>query len=313
MDFGIADLDVPPLALGTMYFGTTVPRADALACLDEAFELGARFWDTANNYAFWAGGTGDESESTIGAWLAARGPSAREAVVLATKIGARPRRPGSGLSHTQGLSRTAIREQVAGSLRRLGVDDVDVLYAHIDDHDVPLGETLGALGELVDEGWTRQIAASNLTPDRLREAMTTPAAHSYAALQQRFTYLRPEPGADLAPHVLLDDDCQMVCMEQGLTMLGYSPLLSGAYTRPDRPLPTGYSASAGALTALRDVASAHSLDAGQAVLAWMTGRHMPVLPVVGVSSPRQVRSAWAATMTRLDPDELLRLENARDR
>ena len=96
MDFGIADLDVPPLALGTMYFGTTVPRADALACLDEAFELGARFWDTANNYAFWAGGTGDESESTIGAWLAARGPSAREAVVLATKIGARPRRPGSG-------------------------------------------------------------------------------------------------------------------------------------------------------------------------------------------------------------------------
>lgn len=309
-DFSIGSLDVPPMALGTMYFGTQVPREAAMSCLDVAHEVGARFWDTANNYAFWAGGIGDESEATIGAWLRSRGPSARGEVTIATKIGARPATPGAGLEDVLGLSRAAIRPQVLDSLRRLGTDRVDVLYAHVDDRAVPLAETLGALGELVDEGLVGEIAASNLAPERVRETAATPAPVRYTALQQRFSYLVPRPGADLGPHVLLDDDTEEACAAAELTMTGYAPLLSGAYTRTDRPLPDGY-VDGGALAPLREVADTHGLDAGQAVLAWMTQRARPVLPVVGVSRPEQVRSAWSAVHTDLTDEEATRLDTAR--
>lgn len=304
-----------PMALGTMYFGTTVPRDTAVACLDRAHELGATFWDTANNYAFWAGGTGDESETVLGSWFAARGSASRDAVVVATKIGARPAPAGGGAPTGVGLSAPAVREQTLHSLRRLQTDRIDVLYAHVDDREVPFAETLGALSELVDEGLVRELAASNLEPRRLREAVAVGRAvgRGYQALQQRFTYLVPDPTTDLSPHVLLDDEVERTCTAEGLMMLGYSPLLSGAYTRPDRELPEGYTTSVtrGALATLAEVASEADLDEGQTVLAWMAQRDVPVLPVVGVSSPGQVESAWNAVTTALAPDALVLLDEAR--
>lgn len=309
--FRIGQIAIDPVALGTMYFGTRVRAKDAAACLDTAFEVGARFWDTANNYAFWADGTGDEAETTIGHWLARRGPAVRDQVVLATKVGARPTGPGTGLEKVQGLSRAAIRSQLEGSLRRLGVDHVDVLYAHIDDAAVPLTETLGALSELVEEGSVVEIAASNLTVARLQEALCVDTKHTYAALQQRFTYLVPAPGTDLSPHVLLDDRIADLCTSNDVTMLGYSPLLSGAYTREDRPLPVGYTATPAASSTLRQVAADHGLDVGQTVLAWMVERPQPVIPVVGVSRPEQVLSAWTAVTTALEPDAITMMTEAR--
>lgn len=309
--FDIGQVDVPAMALGAMYFGTHVPTASAHACLDYAFETGARFWDTANNYAFWAGGTGDESEETIGSWLAARGSAARDHVVLATKVGARPRTAGAGLEDTLGLSRRAVRDQVDASLTRLRTDHLDVLYAHVDDRDTAFEETLGVFGELRDEGKIRAVAASNLTAPRLEAAMQCTTATAYQALQQRFTYLAPRTDADLGAHVLLDEEVSRVCREYGLTQLGYSPLLSGAYTRGDRTLPDGYEPSDAALSALREIADAHGLDAGQAVLAWMVCRADPVLPVVGVSRPEHVASAWDAVGADLSADEIERLEEGR--
>lgn len=310
-NFRIGQVKVPPMALGTMYFGTHMPAGQAMSCLDTAFESGARFWDTANNYAFWAGGTGDESESVIGRWLAAHGSAARGEVVVATKVGARPARPGGDLDDVLGLSPSAIRDQVNGSLRRLGVGHVDVLYAHIDDRDVPLAETLGAFSELVDDGKTRVIAASNLSADRLREASAVGTDHGYAALQQRFTYLVPDQDADLSPHVLLDDQVAGVCAEAGMAMLGYAPLLSGAYTRSDRALPVGYTPNPTAVRSLQEIAQVHGLDAGQAVLSWMVHRTRSVVPVVGVSRPEQVRSAWEAVTGSLTCEETARLDEAR--
>lgn len=310
-NFHIGTLPIPPMALGTMYFGTQVPAERAATCLDQAFDCGARFWDTANNYAFWAGGLGDESETVIGDWFTARGPSARDQVVLATKVGARPSRPGARLDDVLGLSRESVRTQVHDCLRRLRTDRIDVLYAHIDDRSVPLVETLGVLSELVEEGLVREVAASNLAADRLREAMEAPAPSHYCALQQRFSYLVPRPDANLSPHVLLDDEIVRLCGEHALTPLGYSPLLSGAYTRAERPLPEGYGPSRNALQALEEVAEAHELDEGQAVLAWMVGRGDPVVPVVGVSAPEQVSSAWQAVTTKLSTAELSRLDDAR--
>lgn len=304
-----------PVAMGTMFFGTQVPADQSTSCLNHAYDLGMRFWDTANNYAFWAGGVGDESEMVLGDWFATCGPAARDDVVLATKVGARPRPGGTDLTQALGLSAPMVRTQALDSLRRLRTDRIDLLYAHIDDRTVPLAETLDALGELVEEGLVRQIAASNLTAPRLKEAVEVGKStrHAYTALQQRFSYLIPSPTADLVPHVLLDDQMEITCTESDLTMLGYSPLLSGAYTRPDRAIPDGYNTSTTrhALTVLAEVAEQASLDAGQTVLAWMAQRSSPVLPVVGVSSAEQVASAWQAVTSDLTNDALNRLETAR--
>ncbi|MGC5629286.1 aldo/keto reductase [Georgenia sp. Z1344] len=302
-----------PLTLGTMYFGTHVPARIAHDVLDRARDLGATSWDTANIYAHWAGRDGGESERTLGAWFAERGSVARDDVTLATKIGNLPVPGGPGPGGTTGLGAGAVRRQVTDSLRRLRTDRVEVLYAHIDDHHTPLDETLGALSALVDEGLVRQVAASNFSAVRLRDALAVPTAHRYTALQQRFTYLRPAEGADLSPHVLLDDTVAHLSVRSGLTLLGYSPLLSGAYTRSERPIPEQYHTAAlgPALLKLSEVASGAGLDAGQTVLAWMSQRVRPVLPVVGVSSVEQLEAAWQGVTTELGADALTALDDAR--
>jgi aryl-alcohol dehydrogenase-like predicted oxidoreductase len=306
-------LTVPRMVLGTMFFGTTVPIDRARACLDRAYELGARFWDTANNYSSWVGGTGDESEACIGDWLAARGSSVRDGVVLATKLGARAAPGGTSLADALGLSRDVVRPQLINSLWRLRTDRVDVLYAHLDDVTTPFEETLGALSELVEEGLVGRIAASNLTAPRLRQALATPSLHRYQALQQRFSYLDPDPATDLGVQIVLDDEVTEICADAGVTLLGYSTLLAGAYTRDDRPLPDGYDTPPNrrALVTLAEEADRAGLDHGQTVLAWMVQRRRPVIPVIGASTPGQVDAAWQATATPLDPTALDRLDGAR--
>ena len=185
---GTSDLAVPPLAVGTANFGTQVEAQAAYRILDASFDAGATFVDTANNYAFWAdGGTGDEAESVLGGWLAAR-PGVRDRVTLATKVGARPRPGGHGFGETLGLSATAIRAQVEDSLRRLRTDRVELLYAHIDDTGTPLAETVGALQEEVRRGTARAIGCSNITAPRLFTALQVAGSGPrYVAVQQRFT------------------------------------------------------------------------------------------------------------------------------
>lgn len=310
-----SDLAVPPLALGTMYWGTDVTTADSHALLDVAVEHGASFVDTANNYAFWrAGGTGDESEQTIGSWLAGRGPAARDSVTLATKVGARPATSGGDLSQVLGLRPAAVAGQLRASLQRLQTDHVDLLYAHIDDPDVEPAEVLDGMQQLVDDGLARAIAASNLVASRLEQAVAAGSpGRSYLGLQNRFTYLTPAPEADLAPHVLLDDAVASVADNAGIQLLGYSPLLGGAYTRDDRPLPDGYrhAGTEAALDVLHEQAARAGLDAGQTVLAWMGQRQPSVIPIVGISNRAQLDSAITAAATPLSAEAIRALDRAR--
>lgn len=301
------------MALGTMHFGTQVPTAQALLCLDAAAEVGATFWDTANNYAFWAGGAGDESESLIGSWFAAHGSAARDRITLATKAGAKPRPGYSDLDHVEGLSASALRTQVTDSLRRLRTDRIDLLYTHIDDTTVPLEETTGALADLVEEGIVREVAASNLTAPRLREAVTAADRVRYRALQQRFTFLDADPAVDTFPQVILDEATETVAEAAEIVLVAYSPLLSGAYTRSDRPLPPEYrtARTEDALAVLREVTGEVDLDAGQVVLAWMRQRRRQVTPIVGVSCPEQITAAWTAVHHDLPADAVAALEAAR--
>ena len=217
------------------------------------------------------------------------------------------------LDHVQGLSARAVREQVTASLQRLRTDHLDLLCAHLDDPTVALAETLGVCGELVDEGPVREIGASNLTAERLGHALDVPGQHGYRAVQQRFTYLPTAPGVSTGPQVVLDPATEAIAASRQVPLLGCSPLLSGAHTRTDRPLPAEYDTpDAGRrLDTLRSVAQQVGLDAGQVVLAWMHQRPTPVPPVVGVSRPDQVRSAWQAVTTTLPDDAITRLDVAR--
>lgn len=185
------------IALGTIPFGTTVDEATSFAILDRFVEGGGTILDTANNYPFWLeGATGDESETTIGRWLASR--RNRDQVVISTKCGARPSVPGARtLDAAEGLSAGVIRAAIDGSLRRLGIDHVDVYWAHIDDRSAPLEETIAAFDELVLAGKAKEVGASNHAVWRLERARSLAAARGatrYSHVQLRHSYLRPRPG-----------------------------------------------------------------------------------------------------------------------
>ena len=231
------------ICLGTMYFGTTTDEDRARQLLDRYVERGGRLIDTANSYSFWAGGIGVESEQLIGRWLADRG--ARSDVLVATKVGARPETVGAPWpERAEGLSAKVIREQFERSTERLGTDRVDLYYSHIDDANTSLEETLGAFAELVAEGSVGALGASNLTAARLREAREVSEKHGwpgYQAVQQRHTYLVPDPAVDFLPQRAVDQELSDYAAAQtDLVLFGYSALLSGAYTRSDRPLAPEY-------------------------------------------------------------------------
>ncbi|MCP2167606.1 aldo/keto reductase [Goodfellowiella coeruleoviolacea] len=304
---------VSALCLGTLPFGSTVDERTSFAILDRFREAGGTFLDTANNYVFWAG-TGDESETVVGRWLASRG--ARDEMVVATKIGARPRRAGGDLSDAEGLSAPAVRTAVEASLRRLGVDRLDVCYAHIEDRSVPLTETLGAFADLVDRQRIAVLGCSNHALWRLERARGLARAHgwpAYTCVQQRHSYLRPRPGVRLpeAGHTLISDELlDYARHEPDLTLLAYSSLLFGAYTRADKPLPEHYDhpGTTRRLAVLRAVAAELGATPNQVVLAWLLAGDPPVLPVVGVSTVAQVEECLAATELTLDEEVLARLD-----
>ena len=292
------------ISLGTMNFGTTLDRADAFRILDVFTDRGGQVVDTANCYASWIG-TGDESELAIGAWHRSRGR--RDRIRLATKVGGRPV-PGGTLMDWEGLAPPAVRAAVEDSLRRLDTDHVDVCFAHLMDPAVPLEDTLGAFEELVAEGKVREIGLSNQDLAGLRRAGTR-----VTWLQQRHSYLQPMPGASFAVQQVLTPEMAAYVRETpGLTVQGYSPLLSGAYTRPDRELWPHYHhpGTEVRLAALRKVAGDLGVSENHVVLAWMLASTPPVQPVIGVSSEAQLADCFAATELVLSDDHLRCLEAA---
>src|SRR3954452_5502917 len=160
---GSSGLDVSTLCLGTNVFGWTADEATSHAVLDAYVAGGGTFVDTADVYSAWVdGNSGGESETIIGSWLA-KNPDKRDDLVVATKV--------SQLAPNKGLGRDAILGAADASLQRLQTDRIDLYWAHYDDPDTPLEETLAAFGELIDAGKVRAIGASNYTAPRLAEAL----------------------------------------------------------------------------------------------------------------------------------------------
>lgn len=319
---GRDELTVSVLCLGTMYFGTTIPEETAFALLDRYVAAGGDFLDTANCYAFWADGaspTGGESEALLGRWLRSRGLAGQ--VKVASKVGAGPARPGEPYDahNREGLSAQVITDQARASRDRLGVERIDLYYAHADDRATPLRETLSAFGALIAEGTVGMIAASNYPAWRLalaRDVAAEAGLPRYAAIQQRHTYLEPRPIrmpiTDAIQLPVTDELIDYATANPELTVLAYSPLLNGAYTRADRPLHPYYDHpdSAARLAVLREVAKELGATCNQVVLAWLLGGERPILPVLGVSTVAQLDEALESLDLVLDPATRQRLAEA---
>ncbi|WP_262281648.1 aldo/keto reductase [Micromonospora sp. MA102] len=313
--------EVSVLSLGAMLFGTATDEATSYAILDRYVEAGGTFIDTSDNYAFWQnGGQGGESEELLGRWRRSRGIGGE--VVIATKLGARPLAPGTSyLDNAEGLSAKVIRESAERSRERLGVEKLDLLYAHIEDRTVPLEETVHGFAELVAEGTVGLLGASNHRAWRVERARSLAAAAGlpgYEVLQYHRSYLPPR--LDLPSDLDPDGDVGWVGpdlasylrAEPQLTLVAYSPLLKGAYAKAER-LGEGYALPSvpGRLAALRAVADETGATVNQVVLAWLTGGDVPAIPLVGFSSVAQLEESLAAVDLELTPEQRTRLDTAR--
>lgn len=307
---GASGVEVSALCFGTDLIGSRIGRAASFELLDVFRESGGTFIDTGNFYAAWLPGcSGGESESTIGAWLKERG--CRNEMAVATKLGFDyPGSPG-------GLSAGEIERECEKSLRRLGTDRLDLYYAHRDDPGTPLPETMEAFHRLVRAGKVRAIAASNLRVWRIAEANTLSGLNGwsqYCAVEQRHTYFRPRHGADFGPQLCINADLKEYCRARGLTLIAYSVLMQGAYTRGDKPVPAQYAGpdSDERFAALKEVAAETGATLSQTVIAWMLHSDPPVLPIIAGSNPDQVRENVAALNVKLTEDQVRRLDTAGD-
>ncbi|GGP79680.1 aldo/keto reductase [Saccharothrix coeruleofusca] len=311
---------VSALALGAMLFGTVVEEERAFAVLDRYVAAGGTFLDTANNYAFWINGTqGGESEALLGRWRRSRGIT--DEVVIATKLAGRPKKPGRDFFNLEGLAPQVIRESSARSRELLGVEKLDLLYAHGDDMTVPQRDVVEAFAGLVRDGTVDMIGVSNHWSWRLeRWRATAEAANlpSYSVIQYHHTYLRAR--GDVPGRRSKDGDQGLFSAElitylrdrPELTLVAYTPLLSGAYVREDRPLGElhDHAGTKARLRALHEVVRQTGATANQVVLSWMIGGDLPVIPLVGASSVEQLDESLEAVDLELTADQRALLDAA---
>jgi len=312
--------DTPPaerLVLGAMMFGTAVDEATSFAVLDRFVDAGGRWIDTADCYAFWASesGYGGQSEDVLGRWFAAR-PGVRDRVLLSTKFGAEPRDAADWPASRTGLSPAAIREQITGSLRRLGTDHVDLAWGHMEDRSVPIEETADACAALVSDGVTTRIGLSNHPAwrvERARRHAIAQGVEPFSVIQHAYSYLQPRPGTLTGNHRFgwLSDDLVDLATVEGLEVWAYTPLLSGAYDNPAKPIREifDHPGSTRRLAVLDDVAAQVGATRGQVVLAWLAARG--IRPMLGGSKVHQLDAAVAALSLDV-PTELLELMNGVD-
>lgn len=228
----IADnkLEISNVCLGAMNFGSTTDKKSSYAVLDAYVDRGGNFIDTSNNYAHWAG-TGDESETLLGEWL--RDRKCRDKVIIATKVGFDRHGEGAGLKKEQ------IEYWCDQSLKKLGTDYIDLYYAHVDDPDTPLEETMGAFDSLVKKGKVRVLGGSNYDTWRFAEANMTAKEKGltpYSVMQQRFTYLNVR--GDAAPkypfNEFVNRERLRYLNKQNMPLVAYSCLAKGGYENPER-------------------------------------------------------------------------------
>jgi aryl-alcohol dehydrogenase-like predicted oxidoreductase len=306
---GSTGLHVSAIGLGCMGMSELygpAERSESLATLHRALELGVTFLDTSDTYGLGA------NEQLLGEFIAAG--DHREQVVLATKFGA-VREAGSG--RPVGLRGDAayVREAGDASLRRLGVDYVDLYYVHFPDPRTPIEETVGAMAELVGAGKVRHLGLSNVSADQLRRAHQV---HPIAAVQNEWSLFTRDIEESVVP----------ACRELGVGLVPYSPLsrgfLTGAYTSTDQlaandfrravPRFNGEDArhNGDLLKPIQRIADAHRATLGQIALAWLFGQgdiqHASVVPIPGTKRRARLEENAGAIDVKLAADEMADLD-----
>jgi aryl-alcohol dehydrogenase-like predicted oxidoreductase len=279
------DLVVHELCLGTNVFGWSADEAQSHAVLDAYAAHGGNFLDTADVYSSWIeGNVGGESETIIGNWMKKHGN--RNEIVLATKVAKHPSRPG--------LSPANIIAACNDSLKRLQSDHIDIYYAHHDDKEVPLEETLGAFAQLIAEGKVRYIAASQYTGKRLQEALDISAKHnlpSYIALQDQYNLVSRHP---------FESEQQPVLAANNISAIPFYGLargfLSGKYREgkvvesvraegvKEFATPKGYAT----LTVMDQIARDHNCSVSAVSLAWLRSNPQLSTPIASARTVEQL-------------------------
>ncbi|MFF3004011.1 aldo/keto reductase [Kitasatospora sp. NPDC057940] len=285
------------------FYGPT-DRPEALATLDAALEAGVTLFDTADAYGF------GRNEELIGPFVRAN----RDRVVLATKFALERTEDDPGRRSIRN-DPAYIRAAVDASLRRLGVDEIDLYYMHRRDPAVPLADSVGTMAELVRAGKVRRLGLSEVTGAELREAY---AIHPIAALQSEWSVFARDVERTAVP----------AAAELGVAFVPYSPLgrgfLTGAFqaaeqlaaddVRRTQPRFTGANAAANTelLAPLREIATARGVTLAQVALAWVHQRAevhgLTVVPIPGTRRRSRLAENTAAATLRLTAEELALLE-----
>ncbi|WP_330271986.1 aldo/keto reductase [Lentzea sp. NBC_00516] len=298
------DLDVSRLCLGGNVFGWTADEDQSFAVLDAYTEAGGNFVDTADVYSAWGeGNSGGESEAIIGRWLAGR--SDRDQIVVATKVGM--------LAGFNNQKRDTVLTAAERSLKRLGVDHIDLYYNHLDDTSTPLEETLAAYDQLVRDGKVRYVAASNFSAERLAKALEIQEREGFA----KFVALQPE--YSLVSRDKFEGELQDTVAKLGLATLTYSSLAKGFLSGKYRPGVEVQSARAGAaskyldehglqiLEVLDELAETHETSVAAVALAWLAQQPTVAAPIASARTLEQLGDLLPALTLELTQAEVDRL------
>lgn len=303
---GSSPLEISPLVLGGNVFGWTADKAASFAVLDAFVAGGGTMIDTADVYSAWAPGhQGGESESLIGEWRRAR-PGAP--VLIATKVGMLPGEGGAKLAPAR------IIAACEASLKRLGVETIDLYFAHQDDEDVPQEAVAEAFARLVQAGKVRVLGASNFHAARLKAAIDG-ARHAglphYQALQ---------PEYNLVSRHKFEGELQDYCVTHNIGVVPYYGLASGFLTgkyrasadlgksiRGGRMTPLLEDKGKAVLAAMDAVAAETGATLAQIALAWLIAQPGVTAPIASATSTAQIEELLGAMALSLTPDQLDRL------
>jgi aryl-alcohol dehydrogenase-like predicted oxidoreductase len=286
--------------MGMSEFYGTADEDEALRTIRRALELGVTFLDTADMYGPFT------NEELVGRAIAGR----REEVVLATKFG-NVRNADGSRGGIRG-DREYVLQACDGSLRRLGVDHIDLYYQHRVDPDTPIEETVGAMAELVEAGKVRHLGLSEAAPETIRRAHAT---HPITALQTEYSLWTRDPEAEILPTV----------RELGIGFVAYSPLgrgfLSGRFRSPD-DIPEGdfrrnhprfqgenFGRNLDLVERVQELAAEKGVTPGQLALAWVLAQGADIAPIPGTTRVAHLEENVAALEVELTADDLAELES----
>lgn len=307
---GNTDIKVSKMGLGCLYFGARDSKEKSFRRLDQYTAAGGNFLDTANMYAHWINDdtTGGESERMIGEWINER--NNRSDMIIATKVGF----PYDDADY--GTSKEQIKAECEKSLERLDTDYIDLYYAHTDDFNTPMEESLEAFNELIEEGKVRQIGASNFKAWRLERARQICKRNdwvNYCCIQQRYSYLRPKRGWDFGQQVAANEDLFEYIEDTGISLIAYSPLLHGAYTNPDKDFQEQYPGpdTEARLLALDEVAEETGATRNQLVYYWLMHSNPQAIPLVASTTDEQFEEAMGTLELELTEEQMKKLTEAK--